>query len=108
VFRHFDSPSTGSGQAAQCDIRLECTLFYLNELIINFIRCPPESRTCGTQCDIRVRSALILIIALTINNLQCHTELEVKNLFEQNDEMTGVNSILIHFQKVRKHFSTLM
>jgi len=34
AFKHFDS--------AQCDIRLESTLFHLKAQIINSIRCPPE------------------------------------------------------------------
>jgi hypothetical protein len=39
MLKHFDS--------AQCDNRLLWTLHHLNALIINSIRRPPESRTCG-------------------------------------------------------------
>jgi len=73
AFKHFDSPSTSSGQAAQCDIRVLATFVFL----------------------IYMLSAIYNVM------LNLHSK-----KFEHNTEMTGINSNLIHFQKIRKHFST--
>ena len=56
AIKHFDS--------AQCDIRLESTLFHLNAQIINSIRCPPERsrRIKRTICNLVVESKEIYLI----------------------------------------------